>query len=572
MIKTGGHGDDAVDAAPAPDAAPSDTGPPDSPAPDSPAPGGPAPGGATRRDFLLGAGTASVAAAGAVFVTRTLRGTRLPALPSATSRVARARPLSIARPARADWTALRKHVSTRALIRSGERGYDQARRLYEPRFDSIEPAAVAYCAEPADVATCLSFVRKFSMPVRVRSGGHSYAGWSTVQGGLVIDVSSMSSVSLADDTVTVGAGVDLIHLYADLSASGLAVPGGAGPTVGLAGLALGGGIGALSRLYGTTSDNLTTVTLVTADGSLLTCDETHNADILWACRGGGGGNFGVATALTFATHQLSALCAYSLTWPWSDAASVVSAWQAWAPHAPDALSSAMQLTADFGGSPALTVSGTYAGSPHDLDRHLNRLYDHVGSGPATIVTSQASYLDAMLAEAGCAAIPLHACHTGPGGQLPRVPSFAKSDFFTAPLTRAGIRALLSGIERIRSIEGAAGGVGSMAFDALGGAVNRVPPESTAFVHRDALFLAEYSTSWTSRGERAGVLSQHHWLRSYYRSLHRHASGQAYQNYVDPDLTDWPRAYYGANYPWLQLVKATVDPANLFQFPQSIQPG
>ncbi len=153
-----------------------------------------------------------------------------------------------------------------------------------------------------------------------------------------------------------------------------------------------------------------------------------------------------------------------------------------------------------------------------------------------------------------------------------MPSFAKSDFFTTPLTRRGIRALLSGIERIRDINGAAGGIGSVAFDALGGAVNRVPAEATAFVHRDALFLAQYSTSWTSPGERSGVNSQHGWLNSYYRSLHRHASGQAYQNYIDPDLGDWRRAYYGANYPWLKLVKATVDPANVFQFPQSIQAG
>jgi FAD/FMN-containing dehydrogenase len=476
------------------------------------------------------------------------------------------------KPTRADWVTLRKHLSTRDLIRSGELGYREARQLFEPRFDSLAPAGIAYCRTAADVALCLSFVRKFRLPVRVRSGGHSFAGWSTVTGGLVVDVSAMNSVSFADNTVTVGAGLDLVHFYAGLAATGVAVPGGSGATVGIAGLALGGGIGALSRLYGTTSDNLTGIDLVLADGSTVTCDDTRNSDLLWACRGGGGGNFGVATSLTFQTHALTELCVFSLSWPWSQAAAVVRAWQSWAPAAPDALWSTLKLSASFGGTPALSLSGTYVGTPVGLARHLDRFYHRVGSPPATAVSSRESYLDAMLLEAGCSAIPLAACHTGPGGRVPRVPSFAKSDFFAAPLPRRGIRELLSGIERIRDVRGATGGVGSVAFTALGGGVNQVPATATAFVHRDALFLALYSTSWTSPGARTGVLSQHSWLRSSYQSLHRHANGEAYQNYVDPDLTDWQSAYYGANYPWLKLVKATVDPTNMFQFPQSISPG
>jgi FAD/FMN-containing dehydrogenase len=529
---------------------------------------------ATRRDLLLGAVTASAAAAGAVYLTRSLPKTMLPAhSSSATSRIDFARPAAtVRRPTHADWAALRKHLSTRDLIRPGDRSYARARQLFEPRFDSIAPAGIAYCHSPADVGTCLSFVRKFRLPVRVRSGGHSYAGWSTVSGGLVVDVSAMNSVSFGNNTVTVGAGLDLIHFYAALAASGVAVPGGSGPTVGIAGSALGGGIGPLSRLYGTTSDNLTAIELVLADGSALTCNAAHNSNLLWACRGGGGGNFGVATSLTFQTRPLTGLCVYSLTWPWSQAAAVVRAWQSWAPYAADAMWSTLRLSAAFGGAPALSVSGTYAGTPDGLARHLDRLYHRAGSAPATAAARQESYLDAMLAEAGCSAVPLAACHTGPGGQLPRVPSFAKSDFFSAPLSRRGVRKLLSGVERIHGIDGAAGGVGSVALAALGGAVNRVPAEATAFVHRDALFLAEYSTAWTSPGDRDLVTYQHDWLGSYYASMHSHGNGEAYQNYVDPDLRDWQQAYYGANYPWLKLVKATVDPANVFHFPQSIQAG
>ncbi|HKD90002.1 MAG TPA: FAD-binding oxidoreductase [Streptosporangiaceae bacterium] len=528
----------------------------------------------SRREFLVGAGAAGLVAAGAAVAPSDVAGTRPPAtspphgeraLPAPQVRLISA----TAKPTSADWAALARRLSTRKLLRPGEKGYRQAKQLFEPRFDGLQPAGVAYCASAADVAACLSFVRRFRLPVRVRSGGHSYAGWSSVTGGLVVDVSAIHLIATGNSTIRVGSGTDLIHFYSELSARGLAVPGGSCPTVGIAGLALGGGVGVLSRLYGLTCDNMTAVQIVTADGSVLECDQKRNSDLYWACRGGGGGNFGVATSFTFAAHHLTELCVFYLSWPWSRAAQVVGAWQSWAPHAPDALWSTLHLSADFGGKPVLSVSGTYAGAQSDLAAHLDDLSGRVSAKPSLTSVSRQSYLDAMLLEAGCPTIPLRSCHTGPGGQLSRVPAFAKSDLFTKPLSRRGIRALLSGIEKVSAIRGADNGGGSIAFDALGGAVNRVHPAATAFVHRDALFLAQYYTSWNWPGTRRGVANQHRWLRSYYNSMHPHASGQAYQNYIDPGLSDWQHAYYGANYARLTRVKAKYDPGNMFSFPQSI---
>jgi FAD/FMN-containing dehydrogenase len=529
---------------------------------------------ASRREFLAGAGAASMAAAGAAVTTRALAGTRQPATSASrgerASAALQARLISAAgKPASGDWAALARRLSTRKLVRPGEKSYRQAKQLFGPQFDALQPAGVAYCANSGDVAACLSFVRKFRLPVRVRSGGHSYAGWSSVTGGLVVDVSAIHLVRTSSDTIRVGSGTDLIHFYSELAARGLAVPGGSCPTVGIAGLALGGGVGVLSRLYGLTCDNMTAVQIVTADGSVLDCDRTRNSDLYWACRGGGGGNFGVATSFTFRTHHLTDLCVFYLSWPWSRAARVVGGWQSWAPHAPDALWSTLHLAGDFGGQPVISVSGTYAGARSDLAAHLDDFSNRVGAKPSLTSVSQQSYLDAMLLEAGCSTIPLRSCHTGPGGQLSRVPAFAKSDFFTKPLSKRGIRTLLSGIEKLSAIRGAENGGGSIAFDALGGAVNRVHPAATAFVHRDALFLAQYYTSWKWPGTHSGVANQHRWLRSYYKSLHPHASGQAYQNYIDPELTGWQQAYYGANYPRLAHVKQKYDPLNLFSFPQSI---
>ena len=178
-------------------------------------------------------------------------------------------------------------------------------------------------------------------------------------------------------------------------------------------------------------------------------------------------------------------------------------------------------------------------------------------------------IDAMLVEAGCADYTVPQCRTGSGGKLGRAPAYAKSDFFTREISSAGISALLSQVERMTGISGARGASGSVAFDALGGAVNRVHPDATAFVHRDALFLAQYYTSWTYPGSHAGVGNQRTWLRDIHTAMRPYASGQAYQNYIDTDLTDWRTAYYGANYARLSRIKARWDPHHLFRFPQAI---
>jgi FAD/FMN-containing dehydrogenase len=521
-----------------------------------------------RRDFLFASGTV-----GAALVTGGLLGPAASPHAHSPSRAASARSAWLfspdTTPTTADWNALRASLSTHRLVRPGQAGYARAHELFSPQFDALRPAGVAYCKTDADVAACLSFVTKFSLAVRMRSGGHSYGGWSSVTNGLIIDVSEMNSMTFGPGAVTVGAGIDLINFYGGLATQGRAVPGGSCPTVGLAGLTLGGGVGVLSRIYGLTSDNLQSLQVVTADGVSQTCNPVTNEPLYWASRGGGGGNFGVTTSFTFRTHNLTNLVLFFLGWPWSHASRVVSAWQSWAPHEPDALWSNLHLSASFGGAPSVGVGGTFIGSVAGARAHLDKLYHLVGTAPSFASVTEESYLSAMLLEAGCANVPVHACDTPPGGSLPRVPFYAKSDFFTKPLNKAGISALLGGIERLQHIRGAAGGAGSIAFDALGGAVNRVAPQATAFVHRDSLFLAQYYTSWRSPGSAAGRRNQHNWITSYYKSVHPHASGQAYQNYVDPSLANWRQAYYGANYAELQQVKATYDPHDLFKFPQAI---
>ena len=503
-------------------------------------------GGAGSASGASGPGTASATAAGATPVASN------PATASA-----------------ADWSALGSGLAGH-LVRPGDADYGTARLLFDPRFDGSRPAGIAFCADPADVAECLAFVRKFGVAVTPRSGGHSYGGLSTGS-GLVIDVTRMNTVSqVGSGTARVGAGTRLVDFYAGLDAHSVTVPGGSCPTVGIAGLTLGGGIGVVTRAYGLTSDNLKSVQMVTPDGTVRECDANHDPDLFWACRGAGGGNFGVATAFTFTTHPTQQLVLFFLSWPWSKAASVISAWQNWAPTAPDALWSNLHVLSNpSGDTPTVQVGGTYLGSLGDAQQQISNLVDRVGSTPqgSPFVSSHAH---AMMIEAGCSQLSTAQCHLpwqNPDGTLQRESEFAKSHIFTRVLSPAAISALISAVEQRQPLSG--GGQGGVAFDALGGAVNRVAPDATAFVHRDGLFVGQFTTTWSDGAASSATSAQQNWLRTFHQTMTPYASGQAYQNYLDPELSGWQQAYYGANYSRLLQVRATYDPDHILKLPQGI---
>ena len=179
----------------------------------------------------------------------------------------------------------------------------------------------------------------------------------------------MGGVRVGGGRATVGPGAQLIDLYAALSRRGLLVPAGSCPSVGVGGLALGGGHGLSGRRFGLTSDNLRAATIVTADGRARRVSSGAGEDLFWACRGGGGGNFGIATSLTFETHRAAGGSWFFVSWPWSQAAEALAAWQAFAPGAPPALTSIMSLgTSGGSGSPRVTALGQHFGSESALRR------------------------------------------------------------------------------------------------------------------------------------------------------------------------------------------------------------
>ena len=445
------------------------------------------------------------------------------------------------------------------MVRPGDDAYETTRLLQNTAFDESRPAAIVLAAGSADVALTITFARTQSMQLAVRSGGHSYGGWSTCP-GIVIDTRALTGVSVdpATGTAEIGAGAALIDVYTTLAASGVTLAAGSCPTVGIAGLTLGGGHGLTGRAYGLTCDQLAAVEIVTADGVVHHCDAQADADLFWACRGGGGGSFGVVTSFTFNVHPVPTdATAYVIKYSWRRAADALAAWAAWVPSLPDQTTSLARLE----GTPQLVVAGLHLGPLAEA----RALLAPITTNAASVSVKSHDFVEAQMLEAGCAHTSVAACHTegiSAGGTLARATPFAASSHYFAELTTDTIRTAMDAIEAHATSVG--NRAVSIQFDAYGGAINRIEPAATAFVHRTAFCSAQYASF--SVGD---LPADRAWATSTRLALEPFSNGESYQNYSDPDRDDWAFAYYGANLARLQQIKRSFDPGNVFSFTQSI---
>ncbi|WP_330334012.1 FAD-binding oxidoreductase [Streptomyces sp. NBC_00536] len=476
----------------------------------------------------------------------------------------------------ADFAALARDLDGPVVL-PGQRDYAEARRLFQPRYDAIAPGAVAYPAHPGDVATCLAFARRAAVAVVPRGGGHSYAGYSTGP-GLVVDVGAMAGIETGTGEVRVGAGARLGDVNALLAERGVAVPTGLCPSVGIAGLALGGGLGVSSRAFGTTSDQLTGIRIVTPDGAVRDVDARTDPDLFWALRGGGGGNFGVVTEFRLRTRPAGDCAFAELHWPWPDSAALLRGWQRWLGTLADPFWSQVEFVAEPGTAPGpAAVRVLCLDGRRELEAQLSRLADEVGIRPRDSHVEVAGYGDTMRTLSGCREETRAQCHLpgrlpghDPQGRLGRDDHAARSDFWPAAgLPEDAVTAALDGVRRYASAV-PPGGLGVVQFDGVcGGAVGRVDPAATAFVHRGAGFLAQYLAYWPAGATPAEAGRHQAWLDGLWQRLRPWASGRAYQNYTDPKLGNWREAYYGGNLARLTEVKRAYDPGRLFDFPQAV---
>jgi hypothetical protein len=450
-----------------------------------------------------------------------------------------------------DWSALQSALAGE-LVLPDSPGYEAARKSAIANFDHIRPRAVVLCATPSDVSETLAFGRRNGVDVVPRSGGHCFGGRSSTD-GIVIDVSPMRSVSVVDGVATVGAGARLGDIYDALAEHGLSLPAGCGPAVGIAGLALGGGLGLLGRRHGLTCDWLRAAQVVLADGRVVVCDEERLPDLFWALRGAGGGQFGVVTSLVFDTVPAPEAMGFHLQWTQEHAAAVIAAWQGWAPVGPDELGASVLVSAEGDEPPVVTLLGAMIGGESDASEERDELLSRAGAEPTSGWRAFGPYreMKRRMSELGDPDDPRH--------------PFSKSQFFGSALPAEAIAALVEhlGTDRV------AGQSRELDFSPWGGAYNRVPADATAFPHRDALFLLKHGVVLEPDASKAEREAARSWLQRSWALARPWGSGGAYVNFPDQDLEDWQRAYHGSNYERLRRVKRTYDPENVFRFPQSV---
>ncbi|MFD1171079.1 FAD-binding oxidoreductase [Oceanobacillus picturae] len=437
---------------------------------------------------------------------------------------------------------------TGRVIFRGDPGYEEARLNWNP-YTNTYPLVIVFAQKHDDVVHAVKWARENDVPIRARGGRHALErNMSVVKDGIIIDVSDMTRVRLNSkkEIAFIETGIDVGPLVSTLADRGFMSPFGDSPTVGIAGLTLGGGIGPLQRTIGLASDNLIGVKMVDAEGRTIIADKNHNSDLLWASRGGGGGNFGIATEYKFRVHRApKKATVFDINWPWEQIEEVVKAWQRWSPSVDDRLGTSLEVFTKSSG--VLLATGLFLGSKAEL---IDLLQPLLTTGTPTEVNIQTLAWPAVVE------------NRLPPDQIPtdEANKFS-STFGFQPFPDAAIKAMRY------FLENATGADSNFFFLNWGGKVSRISPEATAFFWRDPKFYFEWSATWTDPSDEQRNVA----LVERTRQMLKPYSKGSYVNVPDFNIRDFGRAYYGTNFDRLRKVKTKYDPNNVFRYPQSIPP-
>lgn len=451
--------------------------------------------------------------------------------------------------------ALRERLGG-AVLSAGEDGYETARSVWNAMIDR-RPGLILRCVNPADVRTAVDFARDAGVVLAVRGGGHNIAGSAVCDGGVMIDLTPMKSIRVdpVNRSARVEPGVTLAELDGAAQEFGLVTPTGINSTTGISGLTLGGGFGWISRKFGLTIDNLISAEVVTADGRLVHASDTENPDLFWALRGGGG-NFGIVTSFEFRLHSLGPeVMSGLIVHPMSQAPDLIRRYREIAAAAPDELACWFVMRAapplpflpkEVHGTGIIAFAACYAG-PMDAAEQAMKPLRAMGKPIADVIgphpfTGWQTALDPLLT---------------PGAR-----NYWKSHSFAA-VSDGLIDVLVEYGNKLPSAET------ELAFAQLGGAINRVPVDATAYPHRNVAFLINLHTRWRDPAEDPTCIA---WARSLFDACTPFASGGTYVNFISEDDNDGVRRAYLGNAKRLAAIKAKYDPDNLFRLNQNVQPS
>ncbi|MBV8751997.1 MAG: FAD-binding oxidoreductase [Hyphomicrobiales bacterium] len=447
------------------------------------------------------------------------------------------------------WRELARRLSGR-LLRPGDPRFVDVARPHNLRYAKVLPAGIARCRSSNEVAQAILWCREHDVPLAARSGGHSYAGFSTTR-GLMIDVGAMNATrfNAAEETITIDGGARNGDLYKALPATGMTITHGRCPTVGAAGFLLGGGIGFNMRALGVGCDQLVATDIVTADGNLQTVN-AHD-DLFWACCGGGGGNFGINTSFTVRTFPTAPVTVFRMAWN-VNSEEVFAALMRALDAAPSGLGARVSLGAPRQRDEKRDVPVRLLGQLKGSARELADILAPVPPGSSTEIFEK-SYWDgqAFLEEPG-----------------PPEYFQERSTFLTGTLDS---NALATAFDWLRRWPGTSVGA-DLRFFQTGGKINERAADATAYVHRNNRWLMLIGLGWEACDPPDLLRQNRAWQDGFYQAMLPYGTGGAYQNFADPSLNDWGHAYYGANFERLRRVKAAVDRKMLFQFAQAIPPA
>jgi FAD/FMN-containing dehydrogenase len=445
-----------------------------------------------------------------------------------------------------------------ALLRPGDHAYDATRVVWNGMIDR-RPAIIAQCRGAADVVASVNFARSHNMLVAVRSGGHNVAGYAVCEGGLMIDLSPMHAVRVDPQArkAWVQGGATWADVDCETTAFGLATPGGLISLTGVAGLTLSGGIGWLRGRHGLCIDNLASVDIVTADGSLLQASEAKNSELFWGLRGGGG-NFGIVTSFEFDLHPIEPILMFCApAYPETRAREIMPLWRDFMAAAPERLSSLVEFS-------TIPDDPAYPAEARGVRvMALGAVYDGPAEEGEAIVRPLREFGSPLVDFSG--KMPYRAIQKLYDGLFPkgRDRCYWKSLYLTS-LDGPVIADIVSHLGKRPS---------EMTFSSVwkfGGAVQRVAPDVTAFGDRSMPFMLSIDSIWAKPEHDAANIE---WTRNFWSAMQRHSNGRLYLNFPGHgEGEDLVRNAFGREaYARLAAIKKKYDPANFFRLNQNILP-